>query len=62
MLCYAHSLVVEGDLDDDSYENRLDMKQAARICQLQLEMLSCNRLLDVKKDLKCVTDILAPWL
>ncbi len=29
---------------------RLELLQASRVCQLKLEVLSCSRLLDVKKD------------
>lgn len=55
-------IVMKLNLHDNSYQNRLELLQAARICQLQLEMLSCNRLLDVKKDLMRVSALLAPWL
>lgn len=50
------------DVGDISYPTRLELLQASRVCQLQLEMLSCNRLLDVKKDLMRVSKTLAPWL
>ena len=54
--------VMKLDVGDISYPTRLELLQASRVCQLQLEMLSCNRLLDVKKDLMRVSKTLAPWL
>ena len=54
--------VMKVDFTYFSYENKLEMLQVSCLCQLQLEMLSCNRLLDVKKDLVRVSSILAPWL
>ncbi len=54
--------VMRLDVGNISYKTRLELLQASRVCQLQLEMLSCNRLLDVKKDLMNVSKILAPWL
>ena len=62
MLRSIHNTVMDDRLADNSYGARLELLQAAWICQLQLEMLSCNRLLDVKKDLKGVTDLIEPWL
>ncbi len=62
MLRALHNGVMDERLADNSYVDRIELFQAARICQLQLEMLSCNRLLDVKKDLKGITDLLEPWL
>ena len=54
--------VMKVDIKDFSYAKKLEMLQASRLCQLQLEMLSCNHLLDVKKDLSRVSNILALWL
>ncbi|KJA19643.1 hypothetical protein HYPSUDRAFT_56501 [Hypholoma sublateritium FD-334 SS-4] len=38
-LWHIHSIVMEDQIEGYSYDQILELKQAARICQLQLEML-----------------------